>query len=102
MKILKHDAIRIGLKLDISEAEWVPIGKGRAPKSLLKGTFTMGGADFHVEAVRVRMRKGTQLAFCEEGENLLCPISEPGGSGPFETIGIGGANYVLIITPYRT
>lgn len=95
----------IGIKsLGATITEWDEIGTDGDPKTRLLATIAMFGANFHAEAVQVRVdRAGNQVAACEYGEQRLhAAHMEFGSSGHFETIKIGRRNYVLIVTPLQT
>lgn len=88
--------------MNAKDLGWSKIGEADKGRSRLLCQVTLFGADFHMEAVKVRTRSGRQVASCVYGKERLDAIhAEFGTSGPLETVRIGRDSYVLIITPYQ-
>ena len=87
--------------LEIPESEWHETG-AVGDRSHLLAAITVNNLDFHVEAFEVNdLDPFGQVAaqkYHDEAFERWSAAASP--DGPFETVSIGGRNYVLFMSPF--
>lgn len=84
-----------------------PVGPPDDPAARQLGTVEIGGSSFHFEAIAVHEAEAPGQVMVvaddpEDGAVLLQQLELLAGEGdPFETVSLGGREYVLYMTPYR-
>lgn len=96
--------------LDLTEGIWegAPVHPDESPFSRLLSTVFIEGVPHHLEAIQVvhippddEQEWETQEGTTPGTDDLLARYHEvAGGDGPFLTVKLGGAEYVLALTPF--
>lgn len=82
------------------EPVWEETGPGWDTKQRLNAHIRVAGADMHLEAIEVwRDDDGFNIPKWEIYENTLESLEDM-NECTFQTVEIGGRNYVLIATPF--
>lgn len=84
--------------LTVSEDAWI---QGRNRDHLV-AILVINGTFHHLEAVRViEDDEGIQKAASEDLTETFDAMFQIGGEGPFDTVTMRGAEYVLVVTPFQ-
>lgn len=85
--------------LDITDDAWMNGGVG---DDHLTAILVINGTFHHLEAIRVTEDEdGHQCAASAAFEESLDALYTLGGDGPFDTVTIRGASYVLAVIPFQ-
>lgn len=86
------------LSITIPDEAWI----ADHSRERMIAVLAINGAYHHLEALRVdRDSAGIQRAARSDMQRLLDAMFTIGHDGPFETITIGRAEYVIVVTPYQ-
>ncbi len=84
--------------LKIPDKNWEPASTGT---KVLRTTVVINGVHFHFMAIAVAMENDTQVGVDQETQDYLDDVSSTfDPDGPFETIKINGADYVVVAAPF--
>jgi len=82
--------------IEIGDSEWQSTFPEEDRRSRLHKSITLNGVQFHLTAFRVKMEDDIQIVGCPEHEGEFeCYSDAACPDGPFETIEINGADYVV-------
>jgi len=85
--------------LTIADDDWM---NGGNDENHLTMILVINGTFHHLEAVRVvEDGDGIQRAASKEFEETIDAMFAIGGDGPFETVTIRDATYVLLVIPFQ-
>lgn len=91
------------LPFDWSKLQWYPNGGADCGnRDRLLASVRLGGAHFHVEAIRIDTEAdGVQASTCPYGSEILVNLFDISGCAGFETVAIDGHDYVIVLYPFE-
>jgi hypothetical protein len=85
--------------LTIDDEDWM---NGGDDDDHLTAILVVNGTFHHLEAIRVTEdENGIQIAASPAFADALDAMYQIGGDGPFDTVTIRGATYVLVVIPFQ-
>lgn len=85
--------------IPLEDIQWQDVSCDEPPGTRLLSTIQIGTMNMHLEAWRVEVQDGVQIAPGNE-ERYDCLYEAVGAARHFTTIEIDGRDYILVATPY--